>query len=148
VSVACQVFALDSSTLSAFAADPAVAQEFVTRRWTQNADDSLWLDKSATGLMEAFGINTGEAQPPASWLLGDWTSPIEVSTGSALLTPEQAQQVAQWCSNISDDDFRLVAANNVMDDDVDYLALFFEQLREFYIRIVAQGVGTLTSLSG
>src|SRR5262245_6321152 len=125
-----QVFAIVPETLDAFLADGDEADRFVQDRFCDDiAGESLWLDKSGMGIMEAFGVQEGEGSPPAVWIFGD----DELGVGELepdfpvpcpYLRPDQVAEVAGWIAGISDSEFRTLAASNEMDTDVDYLAHF------------------------
>lgn len=147
VGITWQVYAIDVATLAGFMSDPSSAEAFVCERYADQDDpNSVWLDKSVMGMMEAFGLLTGEASPPASLLIGDQSCPVP-GTRLAPLTPSQVQDVARWCRAIGDDEFRDLAGANQIDTDVDYLASYFADFRRFYAQVAARGQATLTDIS-
>ena len=145
-----QLFAVSPVVLDRFIADSQEAEQFIQDRYCEDiAGESLWLDKSGMGIMEAFGVHLGEGDPPAAWIFGDGEMSVgeidaEFAEPCAFLTPEQVADVARWISGISDAQFTAMAASNEMNADVDYLAHFFGRLRDFYQEAASSGKATFT----
>jgi hypothetical protein len=142
-----QVFAVSPSVLGELQADSEAADEYCQSRYGSDpAGESIWLDKSGMGILEAFGVVTGEAQPPALWILGDGQMQIG-SSPCPFLTADQLARVAEWASRVTDEEFRTLAGSNVLDTDVDYLSHFFGQLRDFYQRASSSSKAAFTYIS-
>ena len=142
-----QTFAVDTTLLGRLLADGGAADEYCQERYCKDiADESVWLDKSGMGIMEAFGVMTGEAAPPASWVFG--ADQMNIGDNECpFLTSAQVAEVARWIGDITEEEFRTLAGFNEMDTDVDYLAHFFVRLRDFYRVAASSGKATFTYVS-
>lgn len=142
-----QAFAVDTTVLDGFRADRGAAEEYCRERYGDDvAHESVWLDKSGIGIMEAFGVMSGEAAPPASWVFGDDQMDIG-DYACPFLTSVQVAEVSTWMGGITEDEFRTLAGFNEVDTDVDYLAGFFVRLRDFYLQAATDGKATFTYVS-
>lgn len=150
--ISVQVYAVSPGTLTALRSDAGAAEQFMTHNYGNDArhDDfeTLSLDKSGMGLLEAFGGLTESSEPPESWVLG--AEPIDAvqNQSCGCLDAEQTASVADWISTIADDEFAERAESNMIDNDVEYLTGWFAKLRDFYRRSADQGRAVLVYFSG
>ena len=136
-----QIFSITPDRLDELQSDAAAAAAFTMEHYLRDVtgDDfeAVWLDKTGLGILEAFGMVDGSAEPPAKWCLGADVLSLGEEMVCPFLTPEQTTALAAWIATVSDDDFRARAGSNIMDTDVEYLAGGFAALRAFYERAAA-----------
>lgn len=152
MSVSVQVYAVTPETLSALSSDAGAAEQFMTQNYGDdgNHDDfeTMSLDKSGMGILEACGVITQSSEPPESWVLG--AGPIDAipEQSCGCLDAEQTVSVADWISTISDEEFAERAESNMIDNDAEYLTGWFAKLRDFYRRSADQGRAVLVYFAG
>jgi hypothetical protein len=152
MSAACEAYSISADQLGDFVSDQDAAWAFVMQHYGHDTAgdgfEAVWLDKSAMGILEAFAILSGGAEPPASWVLG---ADNVIPTGDDVcpyLDPEQTEAIARWISTVSDEHFADRAASNTIDNDVEYLSSMFSALRGFYARAAEQRRAVLVYFSG
>lgn len=130
--VTCQVLAVPADQLDRFDGDAGEVLAHLDEHESRSEPgESLWLDKAGLGILEALGVVTGDAEPPAAWVLGAH----DLGTGdgmSRFLTSGEVAEVSAWVAAMSDEAFERLASANEFDTDTDYLGHHFGQLREFY----------------
>jgi hypothetical protein len=74
MSAACEAYSVSADQFGELVSDQVATWTFVMQHYGHDTAgdgfEAVWLDKSAMGILEAFGILSGSAEPPASWLLG------------------------------------------------------------------------------
>ncbi|MGB3736989.1 MAG: DUF1877 family protein [Ilumatobacter sp.] len=150
--VSLQVYAVTPARLSMLRSDAGAAAEFMTQNYGDDARhdhfETLSLDKSGMGILEACGVIDQSSEPPESWVLG--AGPIEAvpEQSCGALDSEQTVAVADWISTVTDEEFAERVESNMIDNDVEYLVGWFATLRDFYGRTAHQGRAVLVYFSG
>ena len=150
--VAFQAFSLSPELFDSLMADADAASSCVSSHYCKdevgNGFEAVWLDKTGIGILEAFGMVSGDPDPVISWMMNASVMSVGEEP-SPCLTPEMmTSDVAELIGPISDSDFATRAQSNVIETEVDYLMWGFAALRDLIVRAAAQGRGVLLYASG
>ena len=137
-----QAYSVSGARFDELAADPDAALAFVQQYYSQDLVgedfETVRLDKTAMGILEAFGALRGEMDDSMMWLAGGSTALLVGGTAIPAVRAEDVPAAAEAIGSVTDDAFAARVAENEVDTDLEFLMWGFRTLRDLVVRAAGQ----------